>query len=272
MGKPNNKTSSVNSKSVKDFFLSTKTNYENKNSKSLGVAGSTRNEAAVIKRVIPKKRKSKVKNKKGLEVVDPKQTSIVSFATIMNMARKKSEGSFIIKGNETEKTGTIENDQRNGIELLNGNGKQNAKRVIASKKQEKSDTSRRRKSLRERVLSKGQKTLEETLKVSKSSVTHRKTMLSRILGIIESISFLYITSNKDVMYMAEVATRLKDSSNVPLSQREIIEYIELIAEIAPDWCKLSYSIEEKRLVKIIHSFPSKEVSKLVQERIENIKL
>ncbi|CAG8450539.1 6720_t:CDS:2 [Diversispora eburnea] len=231
MGKPNNETnrnSNVNSKNVKDFFTSTKTN--NKNSKSLGVAGSTRNEAAVIKRVIPKKRKSKIKNKKGLEVVDPKQTSIVSFATIMNMAREKSEVNFSIKGNETEKTTTTENDQRNSIKLLNGNGKQNAKRVISSKKQEKSDTSRRRKSLRERVLSKGQKTLEETLK-EKSSANHRKTMLS-----------------------------------------EIIEYIELIAEIAPDWCKLSYSIEEKKLVKINHSFPSKEVSKLVQERIENIKL
>lgn len=111
-----------------------------------------------------------------------------------------------------------------------------------------------------------------------------------------------MTSNKDVMYMAEVATRLKESSSVPLSQRniyylfiykvfsptfflqsskfiniywfigEIIESIELIAEAVPDWCKLSHSIEEKRLVKIDHSFPSKEVPKLIQERFKNIKL
>ncbi|CAG8635220.1 9774_t:CDS:2 [Acaulospora morrowiae] len=204
----------------------------------------------------------KLKHKKGaLE-----QTRITSFATLMKFASKKNEGS----NTKTKASFSYSKFQRAPFSKKKDNVIKTISTRVPSRKQNKSDLAQRRKALRERVRAKDQRTIEETLQGSNLSEKHQRVMLSRLIDMTDSISFLYMTSKKNVMYITDLAVKLKESSNVPLSQGEIIEHIELLSEIAPDWCKLSYSLERKKLVTINHSISVNEVLKLIQGRMDNI--
>ncbi|KAF0528104.1 DNA replication factor Cdt1 [Gigaspora margarita] len=142
------------------------------------------------------------------------------------------------------------------------------KKVPASpvSKKSKSTASRRRKELIDRVRAKGQKTIEEAFQemANASAKKRQRTMLNRLLDMTDSISFMYMSSNKNVMYLGEVIATLKESLNIPISQNEIVEHLEHLSKIAPDWCTISYSLDQKKLMKINHSFPVKNVLALIE--------
>ncbi|RIA97451.1 hypothetical protein C1645_814026 [Glomus cerebriforme] len=114
----------------------------------------------------------------------------------------------------------------------------------------RSDTARRRRALVERVRAKGQKTLEETLQGMDLVKKKQKTMLSRAREIANSLSFIYISRNKTVMFVNEIATRIVESSVVPISEYEAIEYFELLTKIAPKWCQFSTNKNKNDLLTI----------------------
>ncbi|CAG8515625.1 5278_t:CDS:2 [Scutellospora calospora] len=104
--------------------------------------------------------------------------------------------------------------------VVNAKEKKEVKASPVSKKS-KSNASRRRKELIDRVRAKGQKTIEEAFQgMASSSAKKQRTMLSRLLDMTDSISFMYTSSNKNVMYLGEVVATLKESSDIPLSQRK----------------------------------------------------
>ncbi|CAG8517493.1 17428_t:CDS:2 [Cetraspora pellucida] len=139
-------------------------------------------------------------------------------------------------------------------------------------KKSKSSASCRRKELIDRVRAKRQKTFEEAFQeiACSSAKKHQRTMLSRLLDMTDSISFMYASSKKNVMYMGEVIATLKESLNIPISQHEIAEYLEYLSKIAPDWCTISYSLEQKKLMKINHSFPVKNVLAIIHNKLNEI--
>ncbi|KAF0528105.1 DNA replication factor Cdt1 [Gigaspora margarita] len=117
-----------------------------------------------------------------------------------------------------------------------------------------------------KVRAKGQKTIEEAFQemANASAKKRQRTMLNRLLDMTDSISFMYMSSNKNVMYLGEVIATLKESLNIPISQNEIVEHLEHLSKIAPDWCTISYSLDQKKLMKINHSFPVKNVLALIE--------
>ncbi|CAI2163841.1 2691_t:CDS:2 [Funneliformis geosporum] len=144
-----------------------------------------------------------------------------------------------------------------------------AKRASTFKPSSRSDTARRRRALIERVRAKGQKTLEETLQGLDPVKKRQKTMLSRAREIANSISFLYVSRNKTVMFVREVATRIVESSDVPISEYEAIEHIELLTKIAPKWCQFSTSKNEDDLLTIDSSVPAWKVREIIEEGVKN---
>ncbi|CAG8446645.1 14918_t:CDS:2 [Funneliformis caledonium] len=139
-----------------------------------------------------------------------------------------------------------------------------SKRASIFKPSSKSDTARRRRALIERVRAKGQKTLEETLQGLDPVKKRQKTMLSRSREIANSISL-----KKTVMFVREVATRIVESSDVPISDYEAIEHIELLTKIAPKWCQFSTSKIKDDLLNVDSSVPAWKVREIIEEGVKN---
>uniref|UniRef100_U9TU11 DNA replication factor Cdt1 C-terminal domain-containing protein n=1 Tax=Rhizophagus irregularis (strain DAOM 181602 / DAOM 197198 / MUCL 43194) TaxID=747089 RepID=U9TU11_RHIID len=113
------------------------------------------------------------------------------------------------------------------------------KRAPIIKPKKRADTAHRRRALIERVRAKGQKTIEETLEGAELLKKKQKTMLSRAREIASSLTFIYISNNRTVMSVKEAATRIAESSKIPISEYEAVEHFKLLTKIAPEWCQFS---------------------------------
>ncbi|KAL7747198.1 hypothetical protein RI367_007409 [Sorochytrium milnesiophthora] len=77
----------------------------------------------------------------------------------------------------------------------------------------------------------------------------KKSMLGRMPGIIESLTFLYTSTGKSVMPLADLSRRISESYRTPLSEADASDHVLYLAEVVPRWCQIS-SIGGKRFVKI----------------------
>ncbi|GBC10837.1 hypothetical protein RclHR1_09950001 [Rhizophagus clarus] len=167
-------------------------------------------------------------------------------------------------------------DERSKARLIKDDiSKENkpARRAHITKSKTKSDTAGRRRALIERVCindfflyvihikmiffqvrdrAKGQKTLEEMYPELK-----KKIMKSRAREIAHSLAFIYISNNRTVMTVKEAATRIAESSKIPISEYEAVEHFKLLTEMVPEWCQFSTNKNENDLLTINTSIPSR---------------
>ncbi|GES94560.1 DNA replication factor Cdt1 [Rhizophagus clarus] len=148
-------------------------------------------------------------------------------------------------------------DERSKARLIKDDiSKENkpARRAHITKSKTKSDTAGRRRALIERVRdrAKGQKTLEEMYPELK-----KKIMKSRAREIAHSLAFIYISNNRTVMTVKEAATRIAESSKIPISEYEAVEHFKLLTEMVPEWCQFSTNKNENDLLTINTSIPSR---------------
>ncbi|CAB4374428.1 uncharacterized protein OCT59_023248 [Rhizophagus irregularis] len=140
------------------------------------------------------------------------------------------------------------------------------KRAPIIKPKKRADTAHRRRALIERVRAKGQKTIEETLEGAELLKKKQKTMLSRAREIASSLTFIYISNNRTVMSVKEAATRIAESSKIPISEYEAVEHFKLLTKIAPEWCQFSTNKNKNDLLTINTSIPSRDA---LEEGIKN---
>ncbi|CAG8518729.1 hypothetical protein RhiirA1_458992 [Rhizophagus irregularis] len=133
------------------------------------------------------------------------------------------------------------------------------KRAPIIKPKKRADTAHRRRALIERVRAKGQKTIEETLEGAELLKKKQKTMLSRAREIASSLTLT-------VMSVKEAATRIAESSKIPISEYEAVEHFKLLTKIAPEWCQFSTNKNKNDLLTINTSIPSRDA---LEEGIKN---
>ncbi|CAJ0842011.1 14249_t:CDS:2, partial [Entrophospora sp. SA101] len=137
------------------------------------------------------------------------------------------------------------------IEVSKNKAKKNSttiKKPIKSK-----ELSRSRQASIERM--KGQRKIDQMLQELNSKLMKQRAMLGRVKEMIDSISFMFEVSGKNVMYLGELVTKLKESTSSPL---EVMEHIELLAEVAPDWFKVTLARDSKKVVTIDGSYQLKK--------------
>ncbi|PKY46033.1 hypothetical protein RhiirA4_460784 [Rhizophagus irregularis] len=133
------------------------------------------------------------------------------------------------------------------------------KRAPIIKPKKRADTAHRRRALIERVRAKGQKTIEETLEGAELLKKKQKTMLSRAREIASSLTLT-------VMSVKEAATRIAESSKIPISEYEAVEHFKLLTKIAPEWCQFSTNKNKNDLLTINTSIQSRDA---LEEGIKN---
>ncbi|CAJ0909567.1 10475_t:CDS:10 [Entrophospora sp. SA101] len=143
------------------------------------------------------------------------------------------------------------------IEVSKNKAKKNSttiKKPIKSK-----ELSRSRQASIERM--KGQRKIDQMLQELNSKLMKQRAMLGRVKEMIDSISFMFEVSGKNVMYLGELVTKLKESTSSPL---EVMEHIELLAEVAPDWFKVTLARDSKKVVTIDGSYQLKSAEEEMQ--------
>ncbi|CAH1766739.1 3110_t:CDS:2, partial [Entrophospora sp. SA101] len=106
---------------------------------------------------------------------------------------------------------------------------------------------------------KGQRKIDQMLQELNSKLMKQRAMLGRVKEMIDSISFMFEVSGKNVMYLGELVTKLKESTSSPL---EVMEHIELLAEVAPDWFKVTLARDSKKVVTIDGSYQLKKLEQV----------
>ncbi|RUS15853.1 hypothetical protein BC937DRAFT_91899 [Endogone sp. FLAS-F59071] len=120
--------------------------------------------------------------------------------------------------------------------------------------------------LLERIRAKEKKKTEETMYGESPEKTQRRTMMSRLPDIVDSISFVFSSAKKNVMYLRDVGKKVSESYKIPLSEAEAEEHLRLLTEIVPDWCRLS-SVDNGMLLKIEKSKTLGEVKARIREAL-----
>ncbi|TPX64196.1 hypothetical protein SpCBS45565_g06068 [Spizellomyces sp. 'palustris'] len=122
--------------------------------------------------------------------------------------------------------------------------------------------------LLERIREKERKKLELEMYSKKLTPEEikKKAMLSRLGDLAQALNFLYVSAGKNVMSLSEVTSHLATSLRSALSEVESREHVKLLADVAPEWCKLSI-LDIGTFVKIDRGMELNRVKERVQEAL-----
>ncbi|KAI9138589.1 hypothetical protein BKA69DRAFT_765144 [Paraphysoderma sedebokerense] len=124
--------------------------------------------------------------------------------------------------------------------------------------------------LLERIKAKEQKRTLELNNGLSSEQFNRRLMLSRLPFIIDTMSFAYNSLNKNVMSMNDISKKVVTSYRTPLSQADAILEIELLSNIAPQFCAIT-KVGQTRMVRIQKNMLVSMVKDIVTAEMEKIK-
>ncbi|KND00717.1 uncharacterized protein SPPG_03834 [Spizellomyces punctatus DAOM BR117] len=122
--------------------------------------------------------------------------------------------------------------------------------------------------LLERIREKERKKMESEMYSKKLTPEEirKKAMLSRLGDLAQALNFLYVSAGKNVMSLSDVTSHLATSLRSALSEAESREHVGLLADVAPEWCKLSI-LDIGTFVKIDRGMELAKVKERVQEAL-----
>ncbi|KAL1921635.1 uncharacterized protein VTP21DRAFT_10277 [Calcarisporiella thermophila] len=147
-----------------------------------------------------------------------------------------------IKGEE----GPVSDKPREGL----GTHQQEAKVAQATKVTEKTAAERggekpststrsRASALLERIREKERRKHEQSMFATSTEEVRKRAMVSRLPAMADSIAYIFASHRKSAIGLRYVANKISESQSLPLSEAEVVEHIKMLADIVPQWCKLS---------------------------------
>ncbi|KAK9762087.1 replication licensing factor Cdt1, partial [Basidiobolus ranarum] len=124
-------------------------------------------------------------------------------------------------------------------------------------------------SLLDRIRAKEKKRNEDIMFGLSPEILSRKTMLSRIPAIADSINFIFTSSKKTVLRQGEVVRKIIESYKTPLSEAEVMDHLKLVSELAPKWLKLM-PIGNSVMVKLDRLSSVKDVKEIFKTELQKV--
>ncbi|KAK9718799.1 hypothetical protein K7432_005245 [Basidiobolus ranarum] len=126
-------------------------------------------------------------------------------------------------------------------------------------------------SLLDRIRAKEKRRNEDIMFGLSPEVLARKTILSRLPSIADSINFIFSSSKKTVLRQGEVVRKIIESYKIPLSEAEVVNHVKVASELAPDWIKLM-PIGNSVMIKLDRTCLVKDVKDIFKAELQKISI
>ncbi|CAG8442312.1 2039_t:CDS:2 [Ambispora gerdemannii] len=142
--------------------------------------------------------------------------------------------------------------------------------VETPKSLESSSPESRRDSLRERIRAKEIMNKQRlNIKTLTPEEKKRRSQLSRLSDIAQTLSFIFASKLKEKMRLEELSESLSraDSDRLVMSKVEAREHLRLLAEILPIWCEI-FAVEGVSYLKIDNKIQTSTLRNIIERKVK----
>ncbi|CAG8523186.1 8215_t:CDS:10 [Ambispora leptoticha] len=143
-----------------------------------------------------------------------------------------------------------------------------AKPVETQKSSEASSPESRRESLRERIRAKEMMNKQrQNVKILTPEEKKRRSQLSRLSDIAQTLSFIFASKSKEKMRLEEISEFLSraDSDRLVMSKVEAREHLRLLAEILPAWFEI-FAVEGVSYLRIENKIQTSTLREIIERK------